>query len=296
VAATPESSAAREPEDIWAAWLRHRRTGGDSELEAAITAGLAVVRDRVLDNARLEPGETLLDVGCGNGLIAFGALERGAGRVVFSDVSQPLLDDCRAAAAELGVLDRSAFLLAPADDLHAVDDASIDVVTTRSVLIYVKDKRTALEEFHRVLDDGGRISLFEPINVYFDRDGPCWSWDTGTIDDLIRKVDDLYESYQPRDDPMLDFDERDLFELVRATGFAAAHMELKVDITPIEPRRWDAFLHASGNPKIPTMAEAMDMALTADERERLTAHLRPLVEKGIGVDRRAVAFLWADKR
>src|SRR5437667_7168598 len=98
---------------------------------------LAGTRDRVLDSARLAEGETLLDVGCGEGLIAFGALERGAGEVIFSDVSTDLLDFCREAADQFGVLDRCRFVQAPADDLHAIDDRSVDVVTTRSVLIYV---------------------------------------------------------------------------------------------------------------------------------------------------------------
>jgi arsenite methyltransferase len=41
------------------------------------------------------------------------------------------------------------------------------VVTTRSVLIYVKDKRrAAFEELHRVLKPGGRLSIFEPINNF----------------------------------------------------------------------------------------------------------------------------------
>jgi ubiquinone/menaquinone biosynthesis C-methylase UbiE len=42
----------------------------------------------------------------------------------------------------------------------------VDAVTTRSVLIYVKDKRRASEEFHRVLKPGGRLSIFEPINSF----------------------------------------------------------------------------------------------------------------------------------
>src|SRR6266567_2260602 len=37
---------------------------------------LCPIRDRVLDGARLRPGDTLLDVGAGDGLIAFGALEQ----------------------------------------------------------------------------------------------------------------------------------------------------------------------------------------------------------------------------
>ena len=262
---------------------------------------LARTRDEVLDHAGLVAGETLLDVGCGNGLIGFGAIDRGAGRVIFSDVSEALLDDCRALADEFGVLERCEFLLAPADDLHPVADVSVDVVTTRSVLIYVSDKRRALREFHRVLRPGGRVSLFEPINIYFDhapsgdRARPCWPWDMSAVPDLLEKINALYERYQPRDDPMLDFDERDLFELVLETGFAEANMELKVHVAPIEPRAWDVFLNASGNPKIPTMAEAMDEALSVDERERLAEHLRPLVERGLGTERRAATFIWAVK-
>ena len=68
------------------------------------------MRDQILDNAGFEPGVSLVDVGCGNGLIAFGALDRGAGRVVFADVSEPLLDESRSIAGELEVLDRCEFV------------------------------------------------------------------------------------------------------------------------------------------------------------------------------------------
>src|SRR3954471_22611846 len=127
---------------------------------------LAGVRDRVLDGAGLREGETLLDVGCGEGLIGFGALERGAGHVVFSDISGDLLDFCREAAEAAGVADRCSFVKAGAEELAGVDDASVDVVTTRSVLIYVRDKARAFGEFARVLRSGGRASMFEPINRF----------------------------------------------------------------------------------------------------------------------------------
>ena len=67
---------------------------------------LAVVRDKVLDRAGFAAGESLLDVGCGEGLIGFGALERGARHVVFSDISQDLLDFCRETADALGLSER----------------------------------------------------------------------------------------------------------------------------------------------------------------------------------------------
>jgi predicted TPR repeat methyltransferase len=65
--------------DCWAEWLAERRFGGDHEVRERFLAELQKTRDKVLDNAQLAHGETLLDVGCGDGLIAFGALERGAG-------------------------------------------------------------------------------------------------------------------------------------------------------------------------------------------------------------------------
>src|SRR5688572_29905989 len=84
-------SVSRKTRDCWAKWLAERRFGGDGEVRERFLAELRRTRDKVLDNSRLAAGETLLDVGCGDGLIAFGALEREAGEVVFSDVSEDLL-------------------------------------------------------------------------------------------------------------------------------------------------------------------------------------------------------------
>ena len=125
---------AERSRDIWAEWLLRRGTAGDKE---GWVNFLRPVRDRVLENAQLTGGETLLDVGAGDGLVAFGALERMGeeGRVIFTDISQGLLDHSRSLAVEKGVAGRCQFIRAPATDLSALDDASVDIVTTRSVLI-----------------------------------------------------------------------------------------------------------------------------------------------------------------
>ena len=60
--------------DQWAEWLLRGRYGGDPAQAQAMIAALAPVREKVLANVGLQPGDTLLDVGCGDGLIAFGAL------------------------------------------------------------------------------------------------------------------------------------------------------------------------------------------------------------------------------
>jgi SAM-dependent methyltransferase len=279
--------------DKWAEWLAERRFGGDQRVRDRLGAELLARRDKLLDLAELAPGETLLDVGCGEGLIGFGALERGAGLVIFSDVSTNLLHVCEQAATELGVADRCRFVEASAEDLSPLADASVDVVTTRSVLIYVAEKQTALTEFARVLRPGGRISLFEPINRFAQCGGERWGpYDLAGLGDIGTKIRAVYEALQPpQTDPMLDFDERDLFRMAEEAGFFPLKLYLEAEARPIEPWRWDAFLNMAGNPNIPTLGEAMEQVLTSDERDRLTHHLRPLVEAGRGEWRMALAHL-----
>jgi len=287
----------RVTEDRWAAWLRRRRSGGDGEVEARTVARLADTRDRLLDNAALDAGETLLDVGCGNGLVAFGALERGAGRVVFADISEPLLDECRTIARELSLVDRCEFVKARADDLTPVPDASVDVVTTRSVLIYVRDKPGAFAEFLRVLRPGGRLSIFEPINSFGmeTRRREFFGLDDPEIGPIAAKLEAVYGQAQPEDDPMLDFQERDLIRQAETAGFFPVRAEVRFVVEPQEPRSWEGFLHSSGNPNIPTLAEAMEQVLTLDERERYGAYLEPRIEGGLGRWRMGAAYLWASK-
>src|SRR3954447_6649734 len=166
---------------------------------------LKPVRDRVLDRSGLAEGETLLDVGCGEGLIGFGALERGAGHVVFSDISDDLLAFCREAAEAAGVADRCSFVRAGAEELAGVADGSVDVVTARSVLIYVRDKASAFAEFARVLRAGGRASLFEPINRFGmdEKRQDFWGYPGNGLADLAARVEHVYDEIQPPDDPML---------------------------------------------------------------------------------------------
>ncbi len=276
------------------------RFGGDAAArQQDLTTYLYPVRDTVLDRARLQPGDTLLDVGAGDGLIAFGALERlgPSGKVVISDISADLLEHCRTAATAEGLVDRCRFVLAPADSLDDVNDASVDAVTTRSVLIYVKDKAAALREFHRVLRPGGRVSLAEPINVLMSPGDPDLfsGYDVTPVKALAAKVEALYDSIQPMGvDPMLDFDDRDLVTHAVDAGFPSVDLELRVRVKSAKkPIPWERFLRMSGNPLMPPLAEAMGQVLTPEEFTEFTDWLRPLVEAGKGRERTAIAYLTA---
>lgn len=281
--------------DRWAQWLGHRRFAGDREARARMFSDLLVpIREQVLDGAEPLAGQRALDVGCGDGLIAFGALDRGALHVVFSDISTDLLAECRRLAQAQGVLERCTFVEASADDLCPIGSGSVDVVTTRSVLIYVRDKSACFTEFARVLRPGGRLSIFEPVNRFAQPEltgSRFFGADMEPVTALADKLRAVYSALIPDDDPMLDFDERDLVGLAERAGFESIELTLKAVVRPANPCRWDVFLGSAGNPNIPTPAEAMAQSLTPEEQHELTAYLRPLVEGGQRTHRMAHAFL-----
>jgi hypothetical protein len=106
--------------------------------------------------------------------------------------------------------------------------------------------------------------------------------------------------YQPSTwdtDPMMNFDERDLLAAAEAVGFAEIHLDFEADIKPRAPWRWERFLSFTGRPGARSIGGSMRHALSAQEFDRLAAHLRPLVESGQGTPQRgAVGYLRAAKR
>ncbi len=295
-------------QDQWAQWLFQRRHGGDPEVLQAMLSSLFQVRDTVLQNARVAPGNIVLDVGCGDGLIAFGALPLVGeqGKVLFCDISQNLLDHCHALAQQMGVLDHCQFLQASADNLPMIESNSLDAVTARSVLVYVPDKARAFEEFYRVLKPGGRISIFEPIPSFTYPEPPhlLSGYDMTPIMPLAQKLRAVYERLQSAQaGSMSDFDERDLLKFLEGVGFTEIYLALQVGIVPgtsvnappAQKPNWEAFLKSSLNPLAPTLEEAMHHAFTPAEAEQFTSYLRPLVETRQRVERLAVAYLGAVK-
>ncbi len=289
-----------EMKDMWANWLLQRRHGGDPDELKRTLVRVGKIRDRVIANGQVVAGETLLDVGAGDGLIAFGALDCVGtdGHVIFSDVSQDLVDHARQLAVGMDVAQRCTFLRASADDLGAIPSGSVDVVTTRSVLAYVHRKREAFAEFARVLRPGGRISIYEPINrlTHREPDHLFDGYDIAPVQDLAQRIDAIFNSRQPTGiDPMLDFDERDLLSFAQAAGFGEIHLELHLDVAPHVPQGWETYAGRAANPLAPTLIEAMDEALAPDERVRFTAYVQPRVEQGDGTFSVATAFLWGTK-
>jgi arsenite methyltransferase len=287
------------PRDIWTEWLLNRRFGGNSEHMKLFMDELYPIRDKVLHHANLGENETLLDVGCGDGLISFGAFEKSdTVKVIFSDISQGLLNHVQNIAQEAHLIDRSRFIPAAADDLSAITDESVDIVTTRSVLIYIENKKRAFSEFHRVLKSKGRLSIYEPINRFThpEPENIYSGYDVTPVIDIAKKIKAVYERLQPpATDPVINFDERDLLRFAEQAGFREIHLEYNVEIEPHDFDNWDMKLRMVPNPRVPNLEEAMQEVLTTAEQHAFVEYLRPLVEAKHGMSRWAFTYLWAIK-
>lgn len=289
--------------DLWAEWLLKTRYGDSTEMKRRTLEGLAPIRDKVIENAQLKPGDTLLDVGTGDGFIGFGAMEKvGAdGKVIFSDISAPLLEVCREYAREANLEDRCEFLNAGATDLSGIASNSIDALTTRSVLIYVADKPRALSEFHRVLKPAGWLSIFEPVSkltrTYLDKKQAYFGYDIAPLVPLFERMKERFSAERAAQDTMGDFDDRDMIRMITEAGFPDLQMQLDVRLGNhgYGNRNWDFFYNMSPNPLAPSLRVQAEQTLTAEEQQQLIDHMRPLVESDLGRICQVGLFLTARK-
>jgi ubiquinone/menaquinone biosynthesis C-methylase UbiE len=294
--------------DEWSGWLLANRHGGNAEYRRRQMQEVERIRDRVLDGAKLSVGMTLLDVGSGDGLMPFGAIERvGASlRAIFTDLSLPLLKYAEKLAVERGVQNQCTFLNRPADDLDGVADQTVDAVTSRAVLAYVRDKIAALRECYRVLKPGGRVSLAEPI-LQEDAFENCALGEFITANPYHPQIDFLKLRHRSRalqypstpseiaHNPLTNFSERDLVRLAREAGFIDIHLELHIDSKPSLITDWDVFLSISPHPWAPSLEKILSEQFSDSERALFERTIRPAVESGKSVDTIYIAYMTATR-
>jgi len=110
--------------------------------------------------AALIPGESVLDVGCGTGVVIRMAAETlsGAGVVAGLDVNPSMLAVARAATPQGVAVD---WYEASAEAIPLPDD-SFNVVLCQMSLQFMPSRLGALREMRRVLEPGGRLVLSVP--------------------------------------------------------------------------------------------------------------------------------------
>ena len=119
---------------------------------------LAPAQDLLLELAALGPGERVLDVACGTGLVSFRARQAVGpdGFVLGTDLSAQMVATARRRAMAESYCN-VAFERADAECLD-IDPRSFDAALCALGLMYVPDPQRALEEMRRGLRPGGRAA------------------------------------------------------------------------------------------------------------------------------------------
>ena len=105
--------------------------------------------------ANPQPGERVLDVACGTGIVArrIAPLVGSQGTVIGIDLNPGMIDMARAAGEREGLAIE--WRTGPAEQLP-FPDGSFDLVLCQFGLMFFTDRHAALTETHRVLRSGGR--------------------------------------------------------------------------------------------------------------------------------------------
>jgi ubiquinone/menaquinone biosynthesis C-methylase UbiE len=153
----------------------------------AQTSDLHRRRLAVLDTVSAQPGERVLEVGCGGGamLPVLAAAVGETGRVAGIDVSPDQIAAASALCADTKIVE------AAVHDVNQLpySDASFDAIVAIQVIEYLDQPPKALSELRRVCTAGGRIVIL------------ATNWDTmfwnGGVPDLTARVQAAWRQHAP---------------------------------------------------------------------------------------------------
>ncbi|MBW3548473.1 MAG: methyltransferase domain-containing protein [Actinobacteria bacterium] len=221
--------------------------------------------DVLVDIAGVGPGDRVLDVACGTGVVARGAARRvrPGGHVCGLDVNEDMLAIARRASADIEWRQASA-------SRTGLPDASFDAAFCQQGLQFFPDRLAALQEIRRVLAPAGRAVLA----TWCAADGG----DTG-----YAPIAQALRRHRPDDPDPLEFiaaifglsDGTEVARLAEAAGFD----DVSVDRGTITVRfpsaeAWvEAFLDAAPVPSVASLAPGTRAAIVADAATALRPHI-----------------------
>lgn len=184
-------------------WAKQGR-GEEMEAHHGYIAGQTIAR------MALQPGDRVLDLGCGAGwatCLLARAVEGGPGMAVGQDISDEMVARARAASVHV---ENVLFSVGASDEIPWRDEYFEKVLSIES-FYYCPDQEAVLREVYRVLVPGGR--LFILLNLY--KENPY----------SLRWVDQLKVPVHARS-------EVEYEAMLRAQGFTGVAVEHIPDLTP----------------------------------------------------------------
>ena len=212
--------------------------------------------------AALQPGERVLDLACGSGLVArHAAPQIGAtGQVTGLDINAPALDIARSLPPPAGAPIAWVQGSATAMDLP---DAAFDVVLCQQGFQFFPDKPAALREIHRVLAPGGRLllSVWGPPSPYIL-----------ALGEAVERYVGLAAAKKLRSTRLVP-DNDTLHHMLVEAGFRGVEVRPNAMTVRLPPMESFVLGHISGMP----IAEAV-AAVSDDRRAALVTHVKTALQ------------------
>jgi SAM-dependent methyltransferase len=115
---------------------------------------------QLVEMTHIQPGQLVLDLGCGVGATPVMLAREIAPCMIGADLIENMLHDARHRAAKHQVEELTSFLAADARSLPFPDQC-FDVVLLESVNVFFDDKLAVLQEYSRVIKPGGYLGITE---------------------------------------------------------------------------------------------------------------------------------------
>lgn len=221
--------------------------------------GMPVANDLV-DRANLKPGEQVLDIACGTGVVSrLASIHVGnAGHVVGTDINPEMISVARS-ASDTSPSPSIEWVEAPAEKLPLEDD-KFDVVLCQLSLQFFDNQEAALNEMYRTTAPGGRVYINVPgrIAPMFEVLAEGMSNHFGDeMAGFVHKVFSLY-------------DEEKVQRLLTEGGYRSVHvdtMQKRLHLPSPEKFLWQ-YIHST--PMAEAISGAEDIKLAALESEVVT--------------------------
>lgn len=169
--------------------------------------------------ANIQPGEVVVDFGCGGGIDVILAANKAGpeGRVIGIDFAPQMIERAKQAVAKAGLQDRNIELLIAEMASTQLPDSCADVVISNCVINLIPDKEAVYREACRLLQPGGRIAISDIV--------------------LTENIDpELRERFQSTWPGCLGgaITENDYFQTVKNAGFVEIRMVASHQLSPAE--------------------------------------------------------------
>jgi cyclopropane fatty-acyl-phospholipid synthase-like methyltransferase len=134
----------------------------DDDDNSSIEVATDRLTDMMIEGLAAQPGQRVLDVGCGCGHPALRLVRTSGVDVVGISVSHVQVEQANEAAAEAGLADKATFQFTDAMDM-SFPDASFDAAWAFESMWHMPDRGRVLSEIARVLRPGGRLAIADVI-------------------------------------------------------------------------------------------------------------------------------------